>query len=230
MIYTNNFRFDELTIDLSEVNQVLGYESQDLPEPFLSYLHQALDDCKNLDDIHGSYYLANQCEIKGSEKSIVANDVVFKVGKTICKELTGATKLAFFICTAGQTISKKSAELMKGEDPVFGYVYDVLGSVIAEAVADKIQHIIKEEVNQTGDKITNRYSPGYCHWNVSDQPNLFSLFNGSTGGVSLTPSYLMTPVKSVSGIIGIGQNVKFRDYQCSLCNLQNCIYRNVSTR
>jgi hypothetical protein len=35
----------------------------------------------------------------------------------------------------------------------------------------------------------------------------------------------MEPVKSISGIIGIGENVRRRPYTCNLCDLKDCIYR-----
>ena len=225
MINTFSFQFDDLVLNISEINRVLGYEGQELPEPFPAYLEKAMDDCRSLKGISGSYYIAEQCSIDNSAKIIRSNDIDFKVGHTILNALKYSTKFAFFICTAGEKISKKSEALLKGEDPVLGYIYDVLGTLIAESVADKIQNKIKYETGQRGELITNRYSPGYCQWHVSDQPKLFSLFNGSTSGVSLTPSCLMTPVKSISGVIGIGKKVIFRDYQCSNCNSQRCIYR-----
>jgi len=226
MIYEQSFQFDELSLNLSEVNKVLGYKGQELPEPFQTYLKQAMDDCKNLNGIRGSCYLTEQCSIERSAKIIEANNVEFKVGKTICQELTGSSRLVFFICTAGEEITKKSEIQLNGEDPVLGYVFDVLGSLIAEAVADKIQKTIQDKARKKGEQITNRYSPGYCNWPVSDQPKLFSLFNKTTSGVSLTSSFLMIPVKSVSGVFGIGKEVKYREYHCTLCNQANCIYGN----
>jgi cobalamin-dependent methionine synthase I len=134
------------------------------------------------------------------------------------------------VCTAGKTISERSVKLLKGEDPVLGYVYDVMGSAIADAAGDRMQLFLKQESELSGERITNRYSPGYCQWNVSDQHKLFALFPGSPSGVILTPSALMLPVKSISGVIGIGRNVKYRDYQCDLCTSENCIYRKTSFR
>lgn len=75
--------------------------------------------------------------------------------------------------------------------------------------------------------ITNRFSPGYCHWNVSDQHKLFSLFDEAPRGVTLTDSALMNPVKSISGVIGICENVKYKDYHCRLCKSKDCTYRKV---
>ncbi len=227
MIYSYSFQFNELKLDLSEINKFLGYDGQELPEPLPAYLKTALDDCNSLDEIRGSYYLAEQCSIDDSAHKIQTNGIEFNVGKTICSELRNSTGLAFFICTAGETISKKSEELLKGEDPVLGYVYDVLGTMIVESVADEIQSKIKHKAGKQGELITNRYSPGYCEWHVSEQAKLFSLFNKSTSGVHLTSSFLMNPVKSISGVLGIGKNVIYQDFQCTNCNLQRCIYREI---
>ena len=79
------------------------------------------------------------------------------------------------------------------------------------------------------EKLTNRYSPGYCHWDVADQRKLFSLFPSAPCGVTLTSSLLMNPVKSISGVIGIGKSVGYRDYPCALCLSNHCIYRKTTS-
>ena len=225
MITEFNFRFNELVIDRQEIVKILGYENTPLPSPFDKFLEEAMLYSDGLNDIRGIYRIVDNIEVNGSDYMLVAADHKFKIGKTLSIELRGSELLAFFICTAGNSICEKSARLMKGEDPVLGYLYDLLGSAIAEAAADRLQDILKQEVEKDGQKITNRYSPGYCHWNVSDQHKLFSLFQGIPCGVTLTPSSLMQPTKSISGVIGIGKNVKYREYQCEHCSSKDCVYR-----
>jgi hypothetical protein len=220
-----NFRLDELVIDQQEVAAVLGYDEGPLPEPFDSYLEQAMDESFGLTDIRAAYRIVDDIMVNEKEHLLMACGLAFKVGKTVCGELKGSQRLAFFICSAGKTISEKAEKLLKGEDPVLGYVYNVVGNAIAEAAGNRMQLFLKQAMEKSGDLITNRYSPGYCHWNVADQHKLFSLFPDSTCGVSLTSSALMQPVKSISGVIGIGRNVKYRAYPCELCSAANCIYR-----
>jgi hypothetical protein len=227
MIKENNFHFKDLVINHGEVKAVLGYKDEPLPAPFDTFLDEALNEVSELSDIRTAYSIVDDIKIIEKGASVTAAGLDFKVGKTVHGELKGSERLAFFVCTAGKTISEKSARLLKGEDPVLGYVYDVLGSAIVEAAGDRMQSFLQEEISKSGYKITNRYSPGYCHWDVSDQHKLFSLFGGSACGVSLTPSSLMHPVKSISGIIGIGPEVRYREYQCTLCLSEFCIYRNM---
>jgi hypothetical protein len=53
-----------------------------------------------------------------------------------------------------------------------------------------------------------RFIPGYCNWLLSDQQKLFELIGGNNCGVKLTESSLMILIKSVSGVIGVGAEVK----------------------
>jgi hypothetical protein len=93
-----------------------------------------------------------------------------------------------------------------------------------------MQDNLEKSAAESGLKITNRYSPGYCGWSVGEQHNLFSLIPYNYCGIRLTESALMDPVKSVSGIIGIGANVKSNPYTCKMCDMKDCIYRKVKER
>ena len=106
-----------------------------------------------------------------------------------------------------------------------GYVFDILGSMIVETATDQLQNEIRKIANDMDMAITNRYSPGYCKWSVADQHKLFSFFPPNCCGISLTDSALMYPIKSVSGIIGLGKEVKFREYTCDLCSQVDCFHR-----
>jgi hypothetical protein len=48
------------------------------------------------------------------------------------------------------------------------------------------------------------YSPGYCGWTVRGQKNLFERLGPEQMGVTLNDSCLMTPIKSVSGVLVAG--------------------------
>lgn len=227
MIKEFNFKFDELIINLKEIGSIMGYGNDPLPAPFDSYVELALSEAQNLTDIRSTCRIIEGIHINNNEFIIQAGKHKFYVGKTVCNELIGAERLAFYVCTAGKTISEKAANLLYGNEPVLGYVYDVLGSIIVEASGELIQTFVKKEIENNGDLLTNRYSPGYCQWPVSDQYKLFSFFSENICGVSLTDSALMYPLKSTSGVIGIGKNVKFREYICNLCSSKDCIYRKI---
>jgi len=116
---------------------------------------------------------------------------------------------------------------MMGGDPLKGYILDIIGSLAADAASDLMQEELAVSVGQSGLKITNRYSPGHCGWNVADQHKIFMLMPENFCGISLTESALMEPIKSTSGFIGIGEHVRYNNYTCSYCDIKDCAYRNL---
>jgi len=225
MIHETSYSLSELTIDVEYLSAMLGFPDGDLPEPFGEYVAQAIHEAESLCDIRGAFRFSENSWISANNSHIKIDGLEFGIGKTVAKELRNTTSAVLFICTAGQGISRRSQDLLSGDDPVLGYVFDLLGSMIVESATDLLQMEIKRSALSKGLQITNRYSPGYCNWSVADQHKLFSFFPKDCCGINLTDSALMYPIKSVSGIIGLGVDVSFREYTCNLCSQVDCFHR-----
>jgi hypothetical protein len=158
-------------------------------------------------------------------KDLVIENFTFYLEKILASSIKKSSSIIFFISTVGSQVEQLSKQLIKDGHLLEGLIVDIIASEIAEEVARLIYERIKVDMEKKGLKITNRYSPGYCNWPVSDQQKLFSLFKNETCGVHLTESSLMVPIKSVSGIIGVGPNVKYQEYFCDKCKMDSCIYR-----
>ena len=191
MIHEISYSLGELKLDVEYLSAMLGFPDGDLPEPFGAYVDQAISEAESLCDIQGAFFVSDKIEFTAKHSHILVDEIEFGIGKTVAKELRNATSAAFFICTAGKGISRRSQDLLTGEDPVLGYVFHELGSMIVEAAADQLQTEIERNALSDGLLITNRYSPGYCHWNVADQHKLFSFFPPNCCGITLTDSALM---------------------------------------
>jgi hypothetical protein len=225
MIHKMSCSFSELTIEKDYLSAILGFSDGILPEPFDQYVAEATREAEALCTIQGAFYISENVRFTATNSCILIEGREFGIGKTVAKELRNTTSIALFICTAGKGISHRSQELLTGDHPVLGYIFDVLGSMIVEAATDLLQKEIRQIADSEGLLITNRYSPGYCNWSVADQHKLFSFFPAGCCGISLTDSSLMNPIKSVSGIIGLGKEVKFREYTCDLCSQVDCFHR-----
>lgn len=149
----------------------------------------------------------------------------FDMGRIIQRQLRGSEAYALFVCTAGTQFESFQRQLVREGDMVRTFIADALGSVIAEKTADSMERHLQESIDKLHWHHTNRFSPGYCGWHVSQQQRLFPLFEGHTCGVVLTESSLMVPVKSVSGVIGLGRDVRHLDYVCGLCDFDKCYKR-----
>ncbi len=176
-------------------------------------------------DIEGGFIIIPEIRKNNEDKTIAVCSQKLNVSEIIYEQIKKSEYLAIFICSAGHLISDLSQNAMLKGDTLSGYLYDMYGSFIVEKAMDKIQVHLEKICIKKGLSITNRFSPGYCNWNVCEQQILFSLFPENFTKVKLTESCLMLPLKSVSGIIGIGKNVKKTEYKCNKCNEKNCTLR-----
>ena len=205
-------RYEDLGISLSEIYEQMGYEQAVPDEATVKETDIIIAEAKSFLRPRFSFFV--QRELPD-----------FAIGKIIERQLKGAEAYAFFICTAGVEYEAFQERLKKEGDMVRVFIADALGSVIAEKAADQMEQSLQENIDKLGWHHTNRFSPGYCGWHVSQQQLLFPLFKGETCGVKLTESSLMVPIKSVSGIIGLGPNVRHLDYTCGLCDFKQCYKR-----
>lgn len=205
-------RYEDLGISLSELYEQMGYEQAVPDEATVKETDMIIAEAKSFLRPRFSFFV--QRELPD-----------FAIGKIIERQLKGAEAYAFFICTAGVEYEAFQERLKKEGDMVRVFIADALGSVIAEKAADQMELSLQENIDKLGWHHTNRFSPGYCGWHVSQQQLLFPLFKGETCGVKLTESSLMVPIKSVSGIIGLGPNVRHLDYTCGLCDFKQCYKR-----
>lgn len=220
---TFRFGFKDLGLKKSSVVDIVGCSEED--RDYISELTgELMSEASTLCDVKAEYRVFEDIQFNPVEKSMLVNNHLFTTGTIIYNQIRKSESVAFFMCTAGESIGMRSAEAMKEKDLLSGYIYDVIGSEIVEAAADLVQADIQNFFSPVAN-ITNRYSPGYCGWNVSQQHVLFDLFDNNFCKIKLTASALMQPVKSVSGIIGIGMEVKRMAYSCGICNMENCVFR-----
>ncbi len=136
-----------------------------------------------------------------------------------------ADKLALFVVTIGQEVSQKIDELFKEHEYARAGMLDAFASAGAEKVADVVEMHYSGRLTDS-DAMVLRYSPGYCGWHVSGQKKLFAFLKPEEIGVTLLDSYLMKPLKSISGVFVAGPKEihVFSDTYpfCSECQTHSC--------
>jgi len=222
---TYRFDFKDLKISSSMIEAVLGYKEGEDRGLVTDLIEEILTESHEISNIKAEYRVYKGVQFDNESKSITINNIRFEVKIIVYGQIKKSDSVAIFLCTAGAEIGLRSRKAMQERDLLKGYIYDVIGSEIVEAAADLMQADLERNLLETGKKITNRYSPGYCGWDVAEQHNLFELLPENFCDVKLTPSALMDPVKSVSGIIGIGENIKSNPYTCRMCGMKDCLYR-----
>ena len=204
--------FDALQITPVDIYEQMGYHGEEPDEATRKEVQAVLEEVR-------PWLRPQFCYL------VIKELPEFDMGKIILRQLRGSEAYALFICTSGTEYEAYLQRLKDNGDMVRVFIADALGSVIAEHCADQMEICLQESIDKLGWRHTNRFSPGYCGWHVSQQQLLFPLFGGQTCGVCLTESSLMVPIKSVSGIIGLGEKVRKLDYTCGLCDFKQCYKR-----
>ena len=215
----------EVRIDRVILGRVLGYKGGGTPELIDALIDQILPEVPARVAIQCGFRILPTGSLIVSDDSFSCAGTRFSSGSIIAKQLRKSATLALFLATIGPRLEEWSKELMAEGDMLRAYIVDAIASETVEQVAGWLENEIAKHAQERAWKITNRYSPGYCGWPVDEQHKLFSLLPEGFCGISLTPSALMIPIKSVSGVVGLGPDVKRGAYQCSICDLKDCFRR-----
>lgn len=217
-----SYTFNELEITEADVTELMGFEPGLAPEPFPETIQRAIEKARKICRPTGGFSIFSDCSVNTSNNTIIIENQQFNPDKIVVTQLKSAQQIAIFVCTAGNVITDLANEMMTNGDIMMGYVLDTIGSVVADKTAVKIQQELEKDSSIGQLKISDRYSPGYCNWDVAEQHILFSLLPNGFCGITLSASALMWPVKSVSGIIGLGKNLIQKGYQCHWCSDKDC--------
>lgn len=112
---------------------------------------------------------------------------------------------------------------------------DMAKSVVLQACAaayleeycDDLQLSIGEELKAQNEWLRPRFSPGYGDFDIHHQDDILRMLDTAKKiGLTMTDSYMLTPTKSVTAIIGISDTQeKCHIKGCEACEKKDCIYR-----
>jgi len=138
--------------------------------------------------------------------------------------------LALFAVTIGERVTKKIDRLFQANDFALGSMLDSVASAGTDKAAGRVESryfdLLSEKGEITPSKGVLRFSPGYCGWHMSGQKKLFEFLRPEEIEVTLLESYLMKPLKSISGVLVAGDKEIFvfdDSYPfCSVCKSRSC--------
>jgi hypothetical protein len=148
-------------------------------------------------------------------------------GPLIAQHLAPAQVIIVMICTIGSELDECVSSLFK-IDPIIGLALDGVGSAAVENLAIKACNYFEAQAKDDGLNTTMPLNPGMVGWPVDQgQPQIFTLLDSDQIRVSLTDSCMMTPSKSLSMVLGSGDDVSVIGSSCDYCSLKGvCKYQN----
>lgn len=203
----------------NEILLYLGYRGQEYP----AALKEQIDRCKN--------EVAAAAQPRLVWRRFFLEDANFAAlrleGKDIGELLKDCREAVLMAVTLGQEVdrllTRRSVSNMA--DAV---IMDACASTAVENAADNFEADLRREVEAEGFYLSDRFSPGYGDLPLSTQKQFCAVLDtGRKIGLSLSPSMMMIPGKSVTAILGISAAPKsMRKRGCESCRLfRSCIYR-----
>lgn len=199
-----------LQVRSEDVWKQLGYPQETcVPSKMREKIEIEIAEMVQLIEPKGVYLRLERAELKGFEL------------------FTGAERIVLALATIGTALEQKAKELVEMGQSVTGLIVDAVGTIAAEQTADFVEHQIRQEFVRCKWKVSHRYAPGYCGWELEAQREIFDNFP-ETLGIELTTGCLMIPEKSLSFLCLLSNNGNFDTIKvgdCKTCEQERCSYR-----
>lgn len=142
------------------------------------------------------------------------------------KNLKGCDKIVLFGATLGIGVDQLIARTSL-IDMAKAVTLQACAAALLEEYCDECQKAVAEEMKKEGRTLRPRFSPGYGDFSIEYQRDLIRMLDCAKKiGLTMTDSYMMSPTKSVTAVIGAGTlEVKCHIQGCEACGKKDCLYR-----
>jgi hypothetical protein len=222
-----SWTIENLGITTATITARVGYRAQQTPTYFKELVAKLLEACAANARVKGGFRVLPPTLVSLTDEGLRLDAHELAISPLVHRVLRQAKidRAALFVATAGPAMTTWYDSFAQAGQLLEAYVVDTIGSVLAEAAAEAVAEELRCWAAEQDLGTTNRYSPGYCRWDVAEQHVLFELLPPEFCGVTLTASALMRPMKSVSGLIGIGPEARRSSYGCRACH-SPCLHGN----
>ena len=148
----------------------------------------------------------------------------------LARKMLGSCDLAVLLCCTLGMAFERRVRAMERRDMGKAVILDACGSAWVESGCDMACAELEERFRPR--YLTDRFSPGYGDLPLSLQPAVLAALDAERRlGIHLSDSFLMTPSKSVTAVIGVADTPQpARVRGCGYCAMrEGCEYRKGGT-
>lgn len=185
---------DEIEPDKKEALRYMGYKSENMSEE----LEEIYSECLR-EFIKAASYKAvyKETDIKVSDSAVDFGFCKIE-NKNLCKNLNGCKSAVIFAATAGAGTDRLIMRYSK-ISPAEAMICGCIASSAVEVWCDEVN-----EKCADGRNSKPRFSPGYGGVSLEYQKDILAFLDAEKKlGITLNDSLMMTPLKSVTAIVGI---------------------------
>lgn len=208
---------------IREAIRYLGYGKNAVDEPTIAMIS---DSFRELDSVASPKFIYRIFSIEHKDENNFSIGKVHIQSKNLGKNLKGCNQIVLFGATLGTGV-----DLLMNRysltDMAKAVVLQACAAAMLEEYCDACQDKIAAELESEQLYLRPRFSPGYGDFDISYQKPLMNMLNcAKTIGLTMTESYMMSPTKSVTAVIGISSSREpCHKHGCEECRKADCIYR-----
>lgn len=208
-------RYDIDSVDRGEVLRYLGYRGQEVTPELEGRMDAAIAHCIEVGRPAGCvrvFEVAGTGETAdGRPEMRLAGTALTLVGESMKRHMEGAVAVGALAVTVGMGVERELRRYSVTGDSLDGVIFDAAATALVERAADAAEASIVRAASERHLYTNFRFSPGYGDMPMETQPTLLSALDAQRRlGITLTPSLLMVPTKSVTAVVGM-----FREPQAS---------------
>ena len=212
------------TLNMNEILKYLGFRGQELTEEIAAQIRRCTDEVLAAATPRLTYR-----HVPLEDGAVLG--VTF-AGNDIPRMLEPCEEVVLFGATLGPGVERLMMryEVVNAADSV---IMDACASTAIENICNNFESDMRHAVEAEGRYLTDRFSPGYGDLPIAEQPKFFALLDMTRRiGVSLTPTTIMVPRKSVTAIMGIARTPQpHRPPDCEHCLMfRTCPFRKAGRR
>jgi len=126
----------------------------------------------------------------------------------VLERLAGATEVAVVFVTVGAALSEASSAYFQRGDALEGYLLDEIGTAVLERLSLRLEAMLRMNARSRGRRSGSPIEPGHAELPLALHPMLAELAEVETAGITVTSGGMISPLKSQSMLIGIGEGLR----------------------
>lgn len=181
-----------MVINRRELLSYLGYRGQEISKELDVKIDEAISLCEKLVK---PLSVVKNYKVDAKTKSVLGTTLVLP-GEDIWKHIEGCDEIYMLCATIGFDVEKEIAK---------NFVKDKTLAIFLDAAATCAIESYLDDIEKTLDGVkTTRYSCGYGDLDIKVQKDICAVLDTFRKiGVFVNASYMLSPQKSVSAIIGV---------------------------
>ena len=197
-----------------EAVRYLGFGKNEADERTLELIQQSF---KDLEQEAGPKSICQIFDLNHTDDGRLVIGQMEIRSKSLSRNLKGCRQVVLFGATLGAGVDRLMRRIS---------LTDMARAVILQS-CDECQKKIAAELEEEHLYLRPRFSPGYGDFDICYQEPVVRMLNcAKTIGLTLTDSFMMTPTKSVTAVIGIStQKDRCPISGCEVCTKKDCEYR-----